>query len=54
MPRQLATRRRTMLGIELPIVGAGTGSIATPRLAAAVTNAGGLGMTGSAATSPSQ
>lgn len=37
-----------LMGIELPIVGAGTGSIATPELAAAVTNAGGLGMTGAA------
>src|SRR5690349_6036003 len=41
-----------MLGIELPIVGAGTGSIATARLAAAVTNAGGLGMTGAAGDAP--
>jgi NAD(P)H-dependent flavin oxidoreductase YrpB (nitropropane dioxygenase family) len=39
------------LGIELPIIGAGTGSIATAALAAAVTNAGGLGMTGAAADS---
>ena len=36
------------MGIPLPIVGAGAGSIATPELAAAVTNAGGLGMTGAA------
>jgi nitronate monooxygenase len=43
-----------MLGIELPIVGAGTGSIATARLAAAVTNAGGLGMTGAAGDEPPQ
>ena len=43
-----------MLGIELPIVGAGAGSIASPRLAAAVTNAGGLGMTGAAGDSPEQ
>ncbi len=41
-----------MLGIELPIVGAGTGSIASARLAAAVTNAGGLGMTGAAGDAP--
>ena len=46
------TRLCTLLGIELPIVGAGTGSIATPRLAAAVTNAGGLGMTGAAGDPP--
>jgi NAD(P)H-dependent flavin oxidoreductase YrpB (nitropropane dioxygenase family) len=36
------------MGIELPIFGAGAGSIATAELAAAVTNAGGLGMTGAA------
>ena len=36
------------MGIHLPIVGAGTGSIASAELAAAVTNAGGLGMTGAA------
>jgi NAD(P)H-dependent flavin oxidoreductase YrpB (nitropropane dioxygenase family) len=48
------TRLCTLLGIELPIVGAGTGSIATARLAAAVTNAGGLGMTGAAGDAPEQ
>ena len=48
----LATRLCTLLGIELPIIGAGTGSIATARLAAAVTNAGGLGMTGAAGDPP--
>jgi NAD(P)H-dependent flavin oxidoreductase YrpB (nitropropane dioxygenase family) len=42
------TRLTEMMGIELPIVGAGTGSIASASLAAAVTNAGGLGMTGAA------
>ena len=48
------TRLCTLLGVELPIVGAGIGSIATPRLAAAVTNAGGLGMTGAAGDAPEQ
>jgi nitronate monooxygenase len=48
------TRLCSLLGIRLPIVGAGTGSIATARLAAAVTNAGGLGMTGAAGDGPSQ
>ena len=43
-----------MLGIALPIVRAGTGSIATARLAAAVTNAGGLGMTGAAGDASEQ
>lgn len=42
------TRVCELMGIELPIFGAGTGSIATAELAAAVTNAGGLGMTGAA------
>jgi NAD(P)H-dependent flavin oxidoreductase YrpB (nitropropane dioxygenase family) len=44
----LHTRVCGLMGIELPIFGAGTGSIATAELAAAVTNAGGLGMTGAA------
>jgi len=48
------TRLCSLLGIRLPIVGAGTGSIATARLAAAVTNAGGLGMTGAAGDPPEQ
>jgi NAD(P)H-dependent flavin oxidoreductase YrpB (nitropropane dioxygenase family) len=46
------TRLCDLLGIEVPIVGAGTGSIATAELAAAVTNAGGFGMTGAAGDSP--
>jgi NAD(P)H-dependent flavin oxidoreductase YrpB (nitropropane dioxygenase family) len=50
--RRLRTRLTEMLGIELPLVGAGTGTIATARLAAAVTNAGGLGMTGAAGDEP--
>ena len=37
-----------LMGIHLPIVGAGAGSIASAELAGAVTNAGGLGMTGAA------
>jgi nitronate monooxygenase len=45
---RLRTRVCELMGIELPIFGAGTGSIATAELAAAVTNAGGLGMTGAA------
>jgi nitronate monooxygenase len=51
---RLRTRLCELLGIELPIVGAGTGTIATPRLAAAVTNAGGLGMTGAAGETAEQ
>ena len=47
----LRTRLCDMLGIALPIVGAG---IATARLAAAVTNAGGFGMTGAAGDTAEQ
>lgn len=46
------TRLTALMGIELPIVGAGAGSIASAALAAAVTNAGGLGMTGAAGDPP--
>ena len=42
----LRTRLCEQLGIDLPIFGAGTGAIATTRLAAAITNAGGFGMIG--------
>ena len=42
----LQTRLCEQLGIDLPIFGAGTGAIATTRLAAAITNAGGFGMIG--------
>jgi NAD(P)H-dependent flavin oxidoreductase YrpB (nitropropane dioxygenase family) len=45
------TRLCTTLGIAPPIVGAGTGLTATARLAAAVTNAGGVGITGAAGDS---
>ena len=43
-----------MLEIELPIVAAGAGTVASARLAAAVTNAGGFGMTGSAGDGPDE
>jgi NAD(P)H-dependent flavin oxidoreductase YrpB (nitropropane dioxygenase family) len=43
-----------MLELELPIIAAGTGSIATPELAAAVTNAGGFGMIGAAGDPPEE
>lgn len=46
------TRLTDLMGIELPLLGAGTGSIASAALAAAVTNAGGLGMTGAAGDPP--
>jgi NAD(P)H-dependent flavin oxidoreductase YrpB (nitropropane dioxygenase family) len=43
-----------VLGIEVPIVLAGMGGASTPELAAAVSNAGGLGILGAAACSPEQ
>ncbi len=41
-----------LFGIEVPIVLAGMGEASTPALAAAVSNAGGLGIIGAAATGP--
>lgn len=43
-----------ILGIEVPIVLAGMGGASTPRLAAAVSNAGGLGVLGAAACGPKE
>lgn len=43
-----------LLGIRYPIVLAGMGGAATPALAAAVSNAGGLGILGAAACGPNQ
>ncbi|MFW2852712.1 NAD(P)H-dependent flavin oxidoreductase [Sphingomonas sp. TX0543] len=43
-----------MLGIDYPIVLAGMGGASVPRLAAAVSNAGGLGVLGAAACPPEQ
>ena len=45
----LRTRICDLLEIEVPIVLAGMGGAATPELAAAVSNAGGLGVLGAAA-----
>lgn len=42
------------LGIELPIMLAGMGSPASPRLAAAVSNAGGLGVLGCTRSTPAE
>ena len=50
----LRTRVCDMLGIETPILLAGMGGAATPELAAAVSNAGGLGVIGAAACGPEQ
>jgi nitronate monooxygenase len=43
-----------LLGIEVPVVLAGMGGASTPRLAAAVSNAGGLGILGAAACGPDE
>ncbi len=43
-----------LLGIDFPIVLAGMGGASTPKLAAAVSNAGGLGILGAAACQPDQ
>ena len=42
------------LGIEVPVVLAGMGGAANPRLAAAVSNAGGLGVFGAATLGPDE
>jgi nitronate monooxygenase len=43
-----------LLGIDVPIVLAGMGGASTPRLAAAVSNAGGLGILGAAGCGPEE
>jgi nitronate monooxygenase len=48
------TRICDLFGIEHPIVLAGMGGASTPELAAAVSNAGGLGVLGAAACGPSK
>ena len=50
---KLKTRACDILGIEYPLVLAGMGGASTPELAAAVSNAGGLGVLGAAACGPS-
>ena len=50
----LQSRICAMLGIEYPILLAGMGGASVPALAAAVSNAGGLGVLGAAACSPEQ
>lgn len=50
----LKTRVCEILGIDYPIVLAGMGGASTPELAAAVSNAGGLGVLGAAACGPKQ
>ena len=50
----LHTRVCALLGIETPILLAGMGRASTPELAAAVSNAGGLGVLGAASCGPNQ
>lgn len=50
---KLHTSACDILGIEYPLVLAGMGGAATPELAAAVSNAGGLGVLGAAGCGPS-
>ncbi len=50
----LRTRVCEILGIEVPILLAGMGGASVPKLAAAVSNAGGLGVLGAAGCSPRQ
>ncbi len=50
----LRTRICDMLGIRHPVLLAGMGRAATPELAAAVSNAGGLGVIGAASCGPNQ
>jgi len=52
MSASLRTGLCDRLGIELPILSAGMGSVAGPELVAAVSNAGGLGVLGVSGASP--
>lgn len=54
MTDSLRTPLCDTLGIELPIVLAGMGGVSWPRLVAAVSNAGGLGVYGAAGLEPTQ
>lgn len=49
-----AERLKTLLGIELPLIGAPMAGASTPELAAAVSNAGGLGSLGVAMMKPAE
>ena len=50
----LHTKLCDLLGIQYPILLAGMGGASTPELAAAVSNAGGLGILGAVALGPDQ
>ena len=51
MPAKIKTRLTEMLGIDYPILLGGMAWVGSPKLAAAVTNAGGLGIIGAATMS---
>ena len=48
----LKTELSTILGLETPLINAGMAFVAGPALAAAVSNAGGLGMLGTGMAPP--
>ncbi|MCD6253183.1 MAG: nitronate monooxygenase [Thermotogae bacterium] len=48
----IRTRVNEILGVDYPIIQGGMAWVATPKLAAAVSNAGGLGVVGAAAMAP--
>jgi enoyl-[acyl-carrier protein] reductase II len=48
----MKTRITELLGVRHPILNAGMGRIALPRMAAAVSNAGGLGIYGAGSNPP--
>ena len=50
----MKTRICDLFGIEVPVLLAGMGGASTPELAAAVSNAGGLGVLGAAGCGPKQ
>ncbi len=54
MAKDLKTQCCELLGINYPLVLAGMGGASTPELAAAVSNAGGLGVLGAAACGPTR
>ncbi|KAJ5239857.1 hypothetical protein N7468_004476 [Penicillium chermesinum] len=53
-PQKISTTATEILGIKHPVLLAGMNMVASPRLAAAVTNAGGLGVIGGGSYTPEQ
>jgi len=54
MTSKLGARICDLLGIEYPVIGAGMGNVSGPQLAAAISNAGGLGVLGLTFLEPEQ